>query len=149
MILIRRNANYETTEYVVQKGDSLYSISQVYNTTVAELIKLNNLNNTIIIEGQMISVPVKEGPTITSYVIKDGDTVSSVFEKLQLEYDYLNQYPGLLELKLVPGQEITVGMIREETLKQKLERILIENNITSDQLILMNPNWIGKDFRTR
>ena len=42
--------------YIVKKGDSLYKIAQTYNTTVSQLMKLNNLDNTIINVGQIIKL---------------------------------------------------------------------------------------------
>jgi|SRR5581483_151254 len=46
-------------EYVVQQGDTLYSIAQRYNTTVDELVAANNLpsRNTILSIGQKLIIP--------------------------------------------------------------------------------------------
>jgi flagellum-specific peptidoglycan hydrolase FlgJ len=42
--------------HLVAKGDTLYSISKKYNTTVDEIIKLNNLNGNAISIGQTLKV---------------------------------------------------------------------------------------------
>ncbi len=46
-------------EYVVQQGDTLYSIAQRYNTTVDELVAANNLpsRNSILSIGQKLIIP--------------------------------------------------------------------------------------------
>ena len=49
------NDNEET--YIVQKGDSLYSISKKFNTTVDNLKKLNNLSSNLLSIGQQLIIP--------------------------------------------------------------------------------------------
>ena len=44
--------------YRVQSGDTLYSISRRFNTTVSKLVSLNHLTSTIIVPGQILRVPV-------------------------------------------------------------------------------------------
>ena len=42
--------------YTVKKGDSLYSIASNYNTTAEQLMKLNNLNTTLLSLGQVLKI---------------------------------------------------------------------------------------------
>jgi peptidoglycan DL-endopeptidase LytE len=51
-------ASIATGAYVVQSGDSLYSIAKVHNTTSKALQKLNKLSKSRIKAGQTIKVPV-------------------------------------------------------------------------------------------
>ena len=51
-IILPKNTDY----YIVQKGDSLYSIAKQFNTTVNNLKELNNLNNNLINIGQNLKV---------------------------------------------------------------------------------------------
>ena len=57
------NNNYHlrnsVTTYTVQKGDSLYSISKKFNTTPTTLMMLNNLSNTLLNIGQVLTVKKK------------------------------------------------------------------------------------------
>ena len=51
-------------EYVVKSGDTLTKIAKMYNTTVEELAKFNNIENVnLIIVGQVIKIPVKTADT--------------------------------------------------------------------------------------
>jgi hypothetical protein len=45
------------TTYTVQPGDTLYSISRRYNTTVDEIKAQNGLNSNLISPGQQLSIP--------------------------------------------------------------------------------------------
>ena len=49
----------EYVEYVVKKGDSLYSISKMYDTSVTELIDINMLTSNTLFPGQVLLVPKK------------------------------------------------------------------------------------------
>ena len=62
----------DTNIYIIKKGDNLYKIAQNYNTTVSELIKLNNLTNTNLSIGQNLKIPTK---TFNVYVVKSGDNL--------------------------------------------------------------------------
>ena len=46
-----------SNKYIVKKGDSLWSISRLYNITVDELKKLNNLSSNILSIGQVLIIP--------------------------------------------------------------------------------------------
>ena len=46
----------EENTYIVQKGDSLYSISKKFNTTVDNIISKNNLKSNILIIGQILDI---------------------------------------------------------------------------------------------
>ncbi len=61
--------------YVVQKGDSLWSIAKKYNTTVSELQALNNLPSTSLSIGQVLKLPTLdvEG-SADYYIVQKGDT---------------------------------------------------------------------------
>lgn len=50
-------SNIKTTEYVVQKGETLYGIAKKNNMTVADLISINNLDSSNVIKvGQKLKV---------------------------------------------------------------------------------------------
>lgn len=44
-------------EYIVKKGDSLYSIAKKYNTSVSDLLKINNLKNSNLSINQVLKIP--------------------------------------------------------------------------------------------
>lgn len=59
-IFIENEGPYEQTYYIsykIKKGDTLWRISKDFGITVEELQKANNMNSTLIITGNTLSVP--------------------------------------------------------------------------------------------
>ncbi|MFD3156397.1 LysM peptidoglycan-binding domain-containing protein [Haloimpatiens sp. FM7330] len=50
--------NVETTNYTVQSGDNLWSISEKFNTSMDAIVKSNMLSSNIIMPGQILTIPV-------------------------------------------------------------------------------------------
>ena len=57
LLIPNGNNSYDT--YVVKKGDTLYSIARLYNTTVTNLQTINNLATSVLSIGQQLLVPKK------------------------------------------------------------------------------------------
>ena len=58
----KRSKNKKSSQIIVkihevQKGDTLYSISKLYNTTVDDIKKQNNLNSIELSIGQQLKIP--------------------------------------------------------------------------------------------
>lgn len=59
-----------TGTYVIKRGDTLTAIAQKYNTTVAELVRLNNISNpNLIITGNTLRIPISSVGAAASQVI--------------------------------------------------------------------------------
>lgn len=80
-----------TFEYIVQPGDTLFSIAQTYDTDVETLRRYNNLPDDTIQSGQTLTVPgsgaaaqppAQPGATAVAeefvYTVQLGDTLSSI-----------------------------------------------------------------------
>lgn len=59
-----------TDTYVVQPGDSLWSIARAYDTTMATLVELNDLPDRPLRVGEVLKVPA-----LAKYTVKPGDTL--------------------------------------------------------------------------
>ena len=79
---------YEEEEniYIVQKGDTLYSVAMANNTTVDELKKANNLTSNILSTGQLLKIPSALLPEST-YIVKKGDSLYSIANKYNTTVD--------------------------------------------------------------
>lgn len=94
-----------TNTYIVQKGDSLYSISQKLNTTVDELKKLNNLTSNTLQIGQVLKIPTKEiYEEETLYTVKAGDTLYKIAAANNTTVDEIKALNNLTSNNLSIGQ---------------------------------------------
>ncbi len=98
--------------YIVKKGDSLYSIARQYNTTVEELMRLNNLTSSSLSIGQQLKVPAEVNPPITdNYIIntvKAGDSLYSIERQYNTTVNELMDYNNLTTNLLSVGQKLKV-----------------------------------------
>ena len=96
---------YEEEEnvYIVQKGDTLYSIAAANNTTVDELKKANNLTSNILSTGQLLKIPSALLPEST-YIVKKGDSLYSIANKYNTTVDELKRINNLTSNILSIGQ---------------------------------------------
>ena len=113
LILVKPENQVEYDIYTVKKGDSLWSISQKYNITVNELIKLNNLNNTTLQINQPLKVPktvIEESPIQNeeTYIVQKGDTLWSISRKLGISVNELKDLNNLTSNLLNIGQQLKI-----------------------------------------
>ena len=89
--------------YIVKSGDSLWSISKKYSTTVDELKKLNNLTSNNLTVGQILEVPNNQTSDNT-YIVKSGDSLWSISKKYNTTVDTLKSLNNLTTNNLSIGQ---------------------------------------------
>ncbi len=90
------------TYYIVQKGDTLYSIAKTHDITLQDLITINGLEDQqYIYPGQKILIP-KDG--VKAYITQEGDTLSTVAELLKIPAEDILVYNQ--RIYLLPEQLI-------------------------------------------
>ncbi len=95
--------------YEVKKGDSLWKIANNNNTTVNDLIKLNNLTNLTLQIGDKIKVPVSQDEKpIKIYTVKNGDTLWSIAKSNGISVDELKSANNLKSNLLSLNQELII-----------------------------------------
>lgn len=98
--------------YTVKRGDSLYSIAQKYNTTVNELVALNNLNSTALQIGDILKIPTGESNeqevTGSTYTVKAGDSLYSIAQRYGTTVDELKSLNNLTSNTLSIGQVLRI-----------------------------------------
>ena len=95
--------------YIVQKGDSLYSISQKFNTTVDALKQVNNLTSNIISVGQILRIPsVEESAPGVTYTVKRGDSLYSIAREFNTTVDEIKNLNSLASNLLSVGQILKI-----------------------------------------
>lgn len=108
--------------YVVQKGDSLWSIANANNTTVDEIANLNDLDTNTIYVGQILQIPnsgdLQENPSSTSdtvYVVKSGDTLYSIALRYDTTPNAIINKNNLTSSVLTIGQQLIIPSNPEST----------------------------------
>lgn len=91
--------------YTVEKGDSLWLISQRFGITVPQLIDINNLQNLTIYIGQKLLVPKKESDD-NYYIVQSGDTLWSIANNNNITVDELKNKNNLTSNLLSVGQQL-------------------------------------------
>lgn len=150
--------------YIVKKGDNLYSIARMFNTTVADIKKLNNLTSNNLSIGQKIlvkSIPSTIVDTDKYYIVKKGDNLYSIANKYNITVLELKNLNSLKSNILTVGQKLIIPTITDsntykvvngDTLYSIARRYNISvdelkklNNLTSNNLSIGQSLKIPKD----
>ena len=95
-----------TNTYIVQKGDTLYSIARKLNTTVEELKKLNNLTTNTLQIGQVLRIPTEviyeEEENV--YTVQKGDTLYQIAQNNNTTVEEIKKLNNLTSNTLSIGQ---------------------------------------------
>lgn len=99
----------KATIYTVKKGDNLSNIAKKYDTTVNNLVKINNIKNpNLIYPGQKLKInSTAKSPKI--YTVKKGDNLSSIAKKYNTTVNKLVRLNNIKKPNLIyPGQKIKI-----------------------------------------
>lgn len=110
--------NNETVYYTVRSGDTLSHIAQRYNTTVAELVRINNIANpNLIYPGQRLTISVGNGQDENEsnemshavYTVRSGDTLSHIAQRYGTTVQNIAQLNNITNPNLIyPGQRLRI-----------------------------------------
>ena len=149
--------------YVIQKGDSLYSIASKYNTTVSEIKTVNNLTSNLLNVGDTLKIPTEEiaeieidtGAPTNTYVVEYGDTLYSIASNNNIDVDDLIKLNNLTDYELYVGQILKLPTYAGEEIigensyivkkGDSLYSIAREHNTTVDKIKELN-NLTGNNL---
>lgn len=100
-----------SSTYVVQSGDSLYSIAKKFGTTTDKIKQLNNLNNNILSVGQEIVIPSVALSEVTIYKVQSGDNLYDLAKKFGTSVSELKDLNNLKSNSLSINQELKVPAV--------------------------------------
>jgi len=86
--------------YVVQPGDTVFSLARTWALTVPQLLELSHLNDTALKVGQVLMLTP---PTSTLHMVQAGETLYSLARSVSMTPDELRVLNGL------PGPALQVG----------------------------------------
>lgn len=94
--------------YTVQRGDSLWSIANRFNTTVNDLINANNLSSNILQIGQVLVIPEQPSSGNITYTVQRGDTLYGLAQRYNTTVNNIIQANNLTSDVLLIGQVLTI-----------------------------------------
>ena len=97
------NDNY----YVVNSGDTLWSIARKYNLSVNELKALNNLSSNVLSVGQRLIVGKESS---NDYVVSAGDTLWAIARKFNVSVDDIKALNNLSSNNLSIGMTLKIPL---------------------------------------
>nr|WP_289038945.1 LysM peptidoglycan-binding and 3D domain-containing protein [uncultured Allobacillus sp.] len=101
--------------YQVKQGDYLNQIADKFDTTVSDIMEINNLEDTLIITGETLKIDA----TRTIEVVK-GETLSKIANDFDVEVEDIKEWNDLDSDLILIGQELEID-IPLEKFNEKLE----------------------------
>lgn len=128
--------------YMVQRGDSLYSIARRLGTTVDELKRINNLDNDNLKVGQILQIPTEAvyEDEENVYTVKAGDTLYSIARDKGTTVDEIKRLNNLNSNTLTIGKllKLPSPTVPEDTYEVQrgdtLYSIAAKYGLTADEL---------------
>lgn len=101
------NENY----YIVQSGDSLWSVSKRFGLSVDKLKDINNLSSNLLSIGQKLLIKDTSSSEDVGvyYTVKAGDTLYGIANEYNLTVDELKSMNNLTNNNLSVGQKLLVS----------------------------------------
>lgn len=121
--IVNRHKMEFSSTYIVRLGDTLSFIARRFNTTVNDLVELNNIvNPNLIYPGEILKIPtvVNEDSKSSSarqytktYIVQRGDTLTSISRKFDISVDRLAEINNIQDINLIyPGQVLKIESSR-------------------------------------
>jgi len=135
---------FATTTYVVKKGDNLYDLSRKFGVSVEDITELNKLKNNNLGIGYELLIPGNNSQSNNNYsnnnyIVKSGDTISQIAEKLGVKSKDLKSANNLKNDRLQIGQELYIPLKSKTNISKtssvadtKLESIQNETTVRAE-----------------
>jgi 3D (Asp-Asp-Asp) domain-containing protein/LysM repeat protein len=123
-------ANVQAADITVKKGDTLWDLSQVHNTSVENIQKWNHLSTDLIHPGDVLSIAtethysVKQDDTLWDIAMANHVTVEQIKEWNKLSTDLI--HPGL-NLVIYDGLNATNKADTEKQLQQSTQAAAVSS----------------------
>lgn len=112
--------------HTVEKGDTLWSISQAENVSVQDLQTWNDLNSTVIYPSQQLKVE----EAVQTYVVVTGDTLFNIAEKYNMTVNQLMTNNQLTSDLIKPGDKLVLDGAK--VIQPKVSAATTTTSVTSN-----------------
>lgn len=103
-------------EHVVGEGDSLAGLAALYGVPLQRLVEVNNLPlDTMLIEGQVLIIPLPPDRAGRWHVVQPGETLTSIAEDYGVEAAQIQSANGMGEsVDIYAGQQLRIPFVPPE-----------------------------------
>lgn len=105
-------ADAPATRYRVARGDTIFSIAQRHDLSVAELRALNGIRGNAIKVGEVLKLGAAAGKSagraVTEYIAKRGDTLAAIARKFNVAITDLTRWNKLGSKRIQPGARLVI-----------------------------------------
>lgn len=108
IMLVVSAASVSAEKYEVEKGDSLWSIAEEFQTNVDELVSLNDLKTTVIQPKQTIMIS-------ETYIVERGDTLSHIAKDYGVKVKQIKKWNDLDSDTILIGEELVIKEAKKPT----------------------------------
>lgn len=132
--------------YIVQPGDTLERIAIEFQVPMAEIIHLNNLENSYYLQaGTTLKIPITQSSAFDTYIAKKGDTIFSLAKQSEINPSLLAAINGINtgdylyagQQILLPKPGVHVFLTRPG---DTIQGLAAENQVNPKELLIYNKN---------
>lgn len=113
----KKIAEVKQTTHTIKTGESLESIGNKYNVSIAEIKSWNNMKNDKIVAGKTLIIKGSDKAEtakvvkakVQKYVVQEGDTLYKIANKTGLSIDQIKKDNNLRTETLKPGQVLKIN----------------------------------------
>lgn len=97
-------ANAHAEELTVKKGDTLWHLAQVHNTSVENIKNWNQLSTNLIHPGEVLKIAKQE-----HYIVKQDDTLWDIAQSFHVTVEQLMEWNQLTSVLIHPGLDLVIN----------------------------------------
>ncbi|HEX6201504.1 MAG TPA: DUF5715 family protein [Thermoanaerobaculia bacterium] len=100
-----------TSRYRVRSGDTLWSISRRFGTSISAIQHANGLGGSALRVGQTLTIPAgggDAGPVVAQYRVRRGDNLWQIAQRHGTSPRQIQRVNGLSSSRIKPGQVLTI-----------------------------------------
>ncbi|WHY75625.1 LysM peptidoglycan-binding domain-containing protein [Neobacillus sp. WH10] len=116
-------ANVQAAEVTVKKGDTLWELSQLHNTSVENIEKWNQLSTDLIHPGDVLTIATEK-----QYTVQQDDTLWDVALKYQVSVNQIKEWNNLNTDLIHPGLNLIIYDELNDNVKNADSATQVQNN---------------------